>query len=65
MEQAQGRLNRPDVTLLNLDDRFCDEEWRYPILGDVVAYRDYSHLSAEFAKLLIPAVIPAVEDSNS
>lgn len=63
MEEAQVLLDRPDVTLLDLDDSFCDADWCYPVVGDVVVYRDYSHLSSQYAGLLMSEVIPAIENT--
>lgn len=45
-------LGNPLVRLVDFDDRFCDDSWCYPVVGDVVVYRDYSHLSDEYAMLL-------------
>lgn len=61
MEQAVEHLDRPDVTLVDLDDQFCDEDWCYPVVGDVVVYRDYSHISAEWSRLLAPFIMTEVE----
>lgn len=56
MALAVKELNRDDVQLIDLDDQFCDAEWCYPVVGDVVVYRDYSHLTPEYAELLAPWV---------
>ena len=64
MEQAVQMLDRPDVRLVNLDDQFCDSTWCYPVVGDVVVYRDYSHLAPNYAKLLMPWVLPTLEDTR-
>lgn len=44
------------VRLIDLTDRFCDETTCYPVVGDVVVYRDYSHLAVDYARALVPAV---------
>ncbi|MBZ2196441.1 acyltransferase family protein [Occultella gossypii] len=44
----------PGVNLIDLSDRFCDETTCYPVIGDLIVYRDYSHLSAEYSVALIP-----------
>jgi peptidoglycan/LPS O-acetylase OafA/YrhL len=44
----------PGVHLIDLSDRFCDETLCYPVVGDVVVYRDYSHISAEYSIALLP-----------
>ena len=36
------------------DSRFCDGEWCHAVVGDVIVYRDYSHLSAEYSSMLAP-----------
>ncbi len=51
----------PQVRLIDLTSAFCDDETCYPVVGDVVAYRDYSHLSAEYARLLAPRIGSAVD----
>ena len=61
MAEAVEMLDRPDVTIVNLDEQFCDDTWCYPVVGDVVVYRDYSHLAPNYAKLLMPWVLPALQ----
>lgn len=61
MADAVELLDRPDVSLVNLDEQLCDDEWCYPVVGDIVAYMDYSHVSHEFARALMPWVAQAVE----
>ncbi len=51
----------PNVRLIDLTDSFCDDSTCYPVVGGVVAYRDYSHLSAEYAQLLAPRIGAAVD----
>jgi hypothetical protein len=43
-----------DVHLVDLTDQFCDDETCYAVVGGVVVYRDYSHLSQEYSTLLGP-----------
>lgn len=42
------------VSLIDLTDRFCDADRCYGVVGDVIVYRDSSHLSAEYSTLLAP-----------
>ena len=42
------------VGLIDLTDQFCDDERCYAVIGDVIVYRDGSHLSHEYATLLAP-----------
>ena len=64
MAAAVEKLDRPDVRIVDLDDQFCDHTWCYPVVGDVVVYRDYSHLAPDYAKLLMPWVLPALEGAQ-
>lgn len=52
------------VHLLDLTDQFCDDELCYPLVGDVIVYRDFSHLSREYSRTLAPYIgarVDAVE----
>lgn len=42
------------VRMVDLTDRFCDDETCHAVVGDVIVYRDGSHLSHEYATLLAP-----------
>ena len=61
MVQAVERLSNPRVQLIDLTDRYCDEERCYPVVGDVLVYRDFGHLSAEYSLLLIPTLLERYE----
>ena len=50
---AAASLGRP---VLDLSDQFCDSSWCYAVVGGVVVYVDYSHLTAEYSSLLAPAI---------
>ncbi|MFP5333974.1 MAG: acyltransferase family protein [Actinomycetes bacterium] len=54
MLQAAERLDDPALRVVDLSDRFCDDSMCYPVVGNVIVYRDFSHLSAEYASLLVP-----------
>ncbi|TDC54398.1 acyltransferase [Jiangella ureilytica] len=51
---AAGESDDPRVHLLDLTDRFCDDDHCYPVVGGVIVYRDYSHLTREYAAALAP-----------
>ncbi|MDR7380825.1 acyltransferase family protein [Promicromonospora iranensis] len=51
---AVERLNRPDVTLLDLTDVYCDDRECLPVIGGATVYRDSNHLTNTFARTLEP-----------
>jgi peptidoglycan/LPS O-acetylase OafA/YrhL len=53
---AAKSLADPKVTLLDLTPQFCDDETCFGRVGNVIVYRDTSHLSIEYATLLAPYV---------
>ncbi len=55
VEFGAARKGAPrGVSAVDLSDLMCDQKWCYPVVGGVIVYRDYSHLSAEFSTLLAP-----------
>ncbi|WP_157210003.1 SGNH hydrolase domain-containing protein [Nocardioides aequoreus] len=48
--------------LIDLTAQICDAAWCYPVVGDVIVYRDGSHLSAEYATMLAPYLGDAFDD---
>lgn len=54
--EAVQRLGSPKVTLIDLTPQFCDLRLCYAQVGDVIVYRDTSHLSIEYSELLAPFV---------
>lgn len=44
------------VTRIKLRDQFCDATLCYPVVGSVIVYRDYSHISAAYAQALAPFI---------
>ena len=58
---AVHELDAADVQLVDLTDRFCDTTWCYPVVGDVIVYRDYSHLSADYSLALVPDLRKALD----
>lgn len=51
---AVAQLNRPDVTLIDFTNVYCDDRECFPMLGGVTIYRDTSHLTNTFARTLEP-----------
>ena len=51
---AVERLGRPDVTLIDFTDVYCDENECFPVIGGVTVYRDSNHLTNTFARTLEP-----------
>lgn len=51
---AVERLGRPDVTLIDFTDVYCDDVQCFPVLGGVTVYRDPNHLTNTFARTLEP-----------
>jgi peptidoglycan/LPS O-acetylase OafA/YrhL len=48
------------VHLISLRDQFCDDQICYPVVGSLIVYRDYSHISREYAESLVPFIDPQV-----
>lgn len=42
----------PNVSFVDLMDRFCDEELCLPVVGNVLVYRDSHHITIEYARTL-------------
>lgn len=54
--RAGGLMEREGVKQVSLREQFCDEKLCYPQVGSVIVYRDYSHVSAEYARALVPFI---------
>lgn len=46
------------ATLLNLNKNICPDNFCPAVVGNVLVYRDESHLTTEFAKTLVPFIEP-------
>ncbi|WP_420112473.1 acyltransferase family protein [Pseudactinotalea sp.] len=46
--------------LIDLTAEFCDDSTCYPVIGDLVVYRDFGHLSHEYSRALAPALETAL-----
>lgn len=53
---AAERAADDRVHLVDLTDRFCDALTCYPVVGDLIVYRDYSHVAADYARALVPEI---------
>ncbi|WP_051426099.1 acyltransferase family protein [Jiangella gansuensis] len=62
---AVRELDDPKVHLIDLTDRFCDQDWCYPVVGDVIVYRDTSHLTDEYSRALAPYIAEQVDRAES
>ena len=54
--RAGKLMERKGVKQVSLREQFCDERLCYPQVGSVIVYRDYSHISAEYARALVPFI---------
>ena len=46
-----------DAHLIDLSQYYCDPEYCSPIVGGVLVYRDNSHVTGTWAKLLVPYMV--------
>lgn len=53
---AAERADDERVHLIDLTDQFCDAQSCYPVVGDMIVYRDYSHVAADYARALVPYI---------
>ncbi len=53
------------VHLIDLTAQFCDEEYCYPQVGDVIVYRDSNHLSREYSRALSPYIGAQVDAAEA
>lgn len=57
-----GKAMRSEgVRQVSLREQFCDEKICYPVVGSMIVYRDYSHLSAEYSRALVPYILKQLE----
>lgn len=55
---AASNYKAPYVKALDLSNRFCDEVTCYVVIGGLIAYFDYGHISNTYAKTLVPDIEP-------
>lgn len=48
------------VTLINFDEIYCDAQTCFPVIGNVIVYRDANHLTNTFTKTLAQYIKPAI-----
>ncbi|WP_406830362.1 SGNH hydrolase domain-containing protein [Pedococcus sp. KACC 23699] len=53
---AARAMGNPNVSVLDLTPQFCDATTCFGQIGNVIVYRDTSHISVEYAELLTPFV---------
>ncbi|QDP39641.1 acyltransferase family protein [Radiobacillus deserti] len=57
-----------NVTFADLSEYFCDEDTCPPVIGNVIVYRDYHHLSTLYSKTLAKPLkehlVKALEEKN-
>jgi peptidoglycan/LPS O-acetylase OafA/YrhL len=47
----------PASHLIDLSERYCDAQTCFPVIGNVVVYRDDNHITATFARTLTPFLL--------
>nr|WP_314843623.1 acyltransferase family protein [uncultured Microbacterium sp.] len=58
---AGESLLSPSVSVLDLTDRFCDDETCYSSVGGVPVYFDADHLNLEYVRMLAPEIEGAAD----
>jgi peptidoglycan/LPS O-acetylase OafA/YrhL len=53
---AARAMSGEGVKRIVLRDQFCDDKICYPVVGSMIVYRDFSHISAEYARALAPYI---------
>ncbi|MCL2423046.1 MAG: acyltransferase, partial [Micrococcales bacterium] len=51
------------VSVLDLSDFVCDKKTCHPVVGGVIVFFDYGHLSATFSRSVAPEMVAAVSDA--
>src|SRR5262245_29277206 len=46
----------PGVKLIDMNDAICGPETCWPIVGNVLVWRDSDHLTASYARTMVPAL---------
>lgn len=54
--RAGEAMGREGVKWVSLREQFCDPKLCYPVVGSVIVFRDQSHISAEYARALVPFI---------
>jgi hypothetical protein len=53
---AAKAMSAEGVKRVVLRNQFCDNKLCYPVVGSMIVYRDFSHISAEYARALAPYI---------
>ncbi len=54
--QAATRMDGHGITRIRSRDQLCDASLCHAVIGTVIVFRDYSHLSAEYSAALAPFI---------
>ncbi|NYF23683.1 acyltransferase family protein [Sporosarcina sp. JAI121] len=52
-----------NVIFADLTDYFCDDATCYPVIGNIIVYRDNNHITAQYAKTLAPALKKPLQEA--
>lgn len=58
--EAAKEISSSNVETIDLSDRLCNKDRCFAIIGDLIAYFDYGHLSNTFVKTLYPDIAPSL-----
>lgn len=53
----------PNVIFADLTDYFCDVTTCYPVIGNVIVFRDDNHLTATYSRTLAPALKKPLQEA--
>ncbi|GHD21721.1 acyltransferase [Nocardiopsis kunsanensis] len=56
-----ARAMEDDVHLLDMSDLFCGDDRCAPVIGNVVVYRDYHHMTASYSQMLSEELAERIE----
>lgn len=59
---AAGDLRGPRVKLVDLTDRFCDDERCFSVVGGALVHHDHTHMTTAFGATLAPFILRALGD---
>ena len=59
---AARQLDDPRVHVIDLSDHSCDAETCYAVVGDLIVYRDHNHISADYARALVPYILDVIHE---
>lgn len=59
--QATIQIKSKLVKIVNFDNVYCDSKVCFPVIGQVVVYRDANHLTSTFARTLAQYLKPKID----